>query len=175
MDNQLEQAPELENESYEDAAATFPGDEMEENLGNDSGFEDGQNHDEIEGDDGDRRIADGLPDESADHEALSHHGAAASPEERFGSGSLTEPLTALTMGDFEALEERVLRAVSMIHRERHARLAAEERLLLAESQMLASAPVVEQLQQENDALRAERDQVRLRVERLLSQLDSLEV
>jgi Tfp pilus assembly protein PilO len=39
----------------------------------------------------------------------------------------------------------------------------------------AQSPVVEQLQNELNALRAERDQVRQRVERLLKQLDTLEL
>jgi uncharacterized coiled-coil protein SlyX len=81
----------------------------------------------------------------------------------------------LTADDFSALEERVLKAVSLVRREREARLAAEERLLVLESQMLAQAPTLEQLHQEIDALRAEREQVRQRVERLLSQLDALEL
>jgi uncharacterized coiled-coil protein SlyX len=86
-----------------------------------------------------------------------------------------ETPAALTIDDFAALEERVLRAVSLVRREREARHAAEERLMHLESQTLAQVPVVEQLQQEVDALRAERDQVRQRVERLLSQLDALEL
>lgn len=87
----------------------------------------------------------------------------------------TVPDAVLSMNDFAALEERVLRAVSLVRREREARHAAEERLMHLESQALAQAPVVEQLQQEVDALRAERDQVRQRVERLLGQLDALEL
>ena len=39
----------------------------------------------------------------------------------------------------------------------------------------AQTPLVEQLQSEMNALRAERDQVRQRVERLLKQLDALEL
>jgi hypothetical protein len=91
------------------------------------------------------------------------------PEEDAG------PAKILTVDDFAALEERVLKAVSLVRREREARVAAEERLLLVESQMLAQAPTVEQLHQEIESLRTEREQVRLRVERLLSQLDALEL
>jgi Tfp pilus assembly protein PilO len=39
----------------------------------------------------------------------------------------------------------------------------------------AQSPVVEQMQNELNGLRAERDQVRQRVERLLKQLDTLEL
>jgi|ERR1035437_4574278 hypothetical protein len=82
---------------------------------------------------------------------------------------------ALSGDDFSALEERILRAVDLVKRERLARAAAEERAHLAEAQLREQAPLAEQLQKEVDTLRAERDHVRQRVERLLSQLDALEL
>jgi hypothetical protein len=82
---------------------------------------------------------------------------------------------ALSVDDFSALEERILRAVNLVKRERLARAAAEERAALAEAQLGETAPLLEHLQKELNALRAERDQVRQRVERLLAQLDSLEL
>jgi chromosome segregation ATPase len=82
---------------------------------------------------------------------------------------------ALSANDFSALEERILRAIELVKRERQARTAAEERAAKAETQLTEQAPVVEQLKQEMRSLRTERDQVRQRVERLLSQLDSLEL
>lgn len=82
---------------------------------------------------------------------------------------------AMTVDDFSALEERILRAVNLVKRERMARAEAEERALRAEGKLLEQAPVAEQLQKEVTALRAERDHVRQRVERLLAQLDALEV
>jgi cell division protein FtsB len=45
----------------------------------------------------------------------------------------------------------------------------------AEAQVQAQSPLMEQLQNELHALRAEREQVRQRVERLLKQLDTLEL
>jgi hypothetical protein len=84
----------------------------------------------------------------------------------------------LTVDDFAALEERVLRAVSVVRREREARIAAEQRAATLEAELTqqqATNSAVERLQHEVDALRAEREQVRLRVERLLSQLDALEI
>jgi hypothetical protein len=86
-----------------------------------------------------------------------------------------ESLSGLTIDDFAALEERILRAVNLVRHERQARQAAEERLLVLESQVLAQSPVLEKLQQEVEALRVEREQVRHRVERLLSQIDALEL
>jgi hypothetical protein len=82
---------------------------------------------------------------------------------------------ALSPDDFSALEERILRAVSLVKRERLARSEAEERAAKAEAQLKEQAPLAEQLQNEVSALRAERDQVRERVERLLKQLDALEL
>jgi hypothetical protein len=82
---------------------------------------------------------------------------------------------ALSANDFSALEERVLRAVNMVKRERQARAEVEERAAKAEAQLKEQAPLAEQLQKEVTALRAERDQVRQRVERLLAQLDALEL
>ena len=90
------------------------------------------------------------------------------------------PLTeaaALTVSavDFSALEDRIVRAVEMVKQERQARVAAEERAASAESECHEQLPKIERMQKEINSLIAERDQVRQRVERLLSQLDSLEL
>ena len=82
---------------------------------------------------------------------------------------------AVSGDEFAALEERVQRAVNLVKRERQSRAAAEERAALAESQLREQGPLVEHLQKELNVLRAERDHVRQRVERLLAQLDSLEL
>jgi chromosome segregation ATPase len=86
----------------------------------------------------------------------------------------TETL-ALSVNDFSALEEKILRAVNMVKRERQTRMAVEERLATAETQLREQVPLVEQLQSEVSALRAERDKVRQRVERMLAQLDALDL
>ena len=82
---------------------------------------------------------------------------------------------ALSMEDFSALEERILRAVNLVKWERQARSTAEERASTAEAQLREQAPLAESLQREVSALRAEREQVRQRGERLLAQLDALEL
>lgn len=82
---------------------------------------------------------------------------------------------ALSADEFSALEERILRAVDLVKRERTARVAAEERATEAEAKLGNQADAVEELQKEVNGLRAERDQVRQRVERLLSELDALEL
>jgi uncharacterized coiled-coil protein SlyX len=85
------------------------------------------------------------------------------------------PMTVLTSDDFAALEERVLRAVGLVRREREARTAAEARVAELEAKLQAPNPVIEGLEQEVETLRVEREQVRQRVERLLGQLDALEL
>jgi hypothetical protein len=86
-----------------------------------------------------------------------------------------QPLSVLSVDDFAALEERVFRAVNLVRNERQARAAAEERAVALEARLAVEHPAVERLQQEVDSLRIEREQVRQRVERLLSQLDALEL
>ena len=82
---------------------------------------------------------------------------------------------ALSVDDFSALEERILRAVNLVKRERLARAEAEERAAKSESRLAEQTPQIDQMQTELNTLRAERDHVRQRVERLLSQLDALEL
>jgi hypothetical protein len=86
-------------------------------------------------------------------------------------------LPILTADDFAALEERVLRAVSLVRREREGRLAAEERSVVLEGRIAglqAEVIAAERLREEIVSLRAEREQVRQRIERLLGQLDALD-
>ncbi|MFP5248266.1 MAG: hypothetical protein ACLGP3_00390 [Acidobacteriota bacterium] len=94
-----------------------------------------------------------------------------SPEE-----SAPDP-RALTVSvdDFAALEERVVRAVSIVRQERQARATAEQRVVRAEADLRQQAEQMERAQAELATLRAERDHVRQRVEKLLQQLDALEL
>ncbi len=110
-------------------------------------------------------------------------------EEQQQAGHEERIALAVSADDFSALEERVRRAVDVVKRERQARLAAERRgaeleervseaearFAQAESQLRAQSPLLERLENEMSALRAERDQVRQRVEKLLAQLDALEL
>jgi uncharacterized coiled-coil protein SlyX len=124
-------------------------------------------------------------------------------EEQQRAGHEEAVALAVSLDDFSALEERVRRAVEVVKRERQARAAVEARVAeletratesearasqaearqaelearaaQAEEQAKAQSPVVEQLKSELSALRLERDQVRERVERLLKQLDALEL
>jgi hypothetical protein len=82
---------------------------------------------------------------------------------------------SLSLDDFSSLEDRVLRAVNLVKRERLARTAAEERAAQVETKLSEQSSTSEQLQKEVSSLRAERDHIRQRVEKLLSQLDALEL
>lgn len=97
--------------------------------------------------------------------------AEAQPDQRpvDEAGTLT-----VSADEFSALEERVLRAVNLVKRERLARSAAEERTAKAESRLAEETETAKKLSSEIDSLRAEREAVRQRVERLLAQLDALE-
>jgi hypothetical protein len=84
---------------------------------------------------------------------------------------------ALTVSadDFSALEDRIVRAVELVKRERHGRIAAEERALQAEADLQQVTTRIESLEREITTLKNERDHVRQRVERLLGQLDALQI
>ena len=82
---------------------------------------------------------------------------------------------ALNANDFSALEERIVRAVKLVKSERQARALAEQRAEKLEGQLSEESSIVKNLQEEVRALNTEREQVRQRVERLLAQLDALEV
>jgi hypothetical protein len=94
-----------------------------------------------------------------------------------------EPVAVqLSADEFTALEDRILRAVELVKKERRARQEAEDRATVAEAQWVEQAAELDLVKaeldhtkKESEALRGERDQVKQRVERLLSQLDSLEL
>ena len=97
------------------------------------------------------------------------------PEKQATAPAAEPEVLALSVDDFSALEERVLRTVNLVKHERQARAAAEERAAKAELELSEQAPLTERLQSEVKVLHTERDHVRQRVERLLAQLDALEL
>jgi hypothetical protein len=105
---------------------------------------------------------------------------AAEEHEEAASQATPEPqadlaLTPLSAGDFTALEERVLRTVSLVRSERQTRIVAEERAEALRVELESQNSTLDQLHREIALLRTEREQVKQRVERLLSQLDALEL
>ncbi len=84
----------------------------------------------------------------------------------------------LAAADFQALEERVLRAVELLKAEREAHAAAGRRIeelerhaAGLEQQIASHAEQGAKIQGELNQLQQERDHVRGRVERLLKHLD----
>jgi hypothetical protein len=90
--------------------------------------------------------------------------------------SQAQPLVvAINANDFSALEERIDRTVEMVKWERQGRMAAEERALHAEAALNYKVSHIEQMKTELSALRVERNEMRTRAERMLAQLDALEL
>ncbi len=87
--------------------------------------------------------------------------------------TLQEAELPMAVDDFSALEERVLRAVELVKRERAARAEAEKNAARLQSLMDAQAALLEQAKEQLRALEREREQVRQRVERLLKQIDEI--
>ncbi len=86
----------------------------------------------------------------------------------------------ITQDEFQALEQKVLRAVEIVRREREARAAAEAeaaelRAQLAEAreQLDAQTSASNATQSQIATLNQEREAVRLRVEKILQQMDEL--
>ncbi len=81
--------------------------------------------------------------------------------------------TTISVDEFQALEQRVMRTVEMIRAEREARATAESEVAaLKELLDTASAENVE-LTTELRALKNEREHVKGRVDAMLKQLDEL--
>ncbi len=114
-------------------------------------------------------VEEAQPEERA-AEQTAEHVAEDPAEPREESSDLT-----LSVDEFSALEERIQRTVNLVKQERQARVAAEERASEAEALISKHAPLVERLEAEIQTLRTERGHVRQRVERLLAQLDALEL
>jgi hypothetical protein len=81
--------------------------------------------------------------------------------------------STISVDEFQALEQKVLRAVEIVKREREARAAAEAQVASLneqlETQLTAQIAVEAQL----NTLTNERDAVRQRVEKMLQQMDEL--
>ena len=89
--------------------------------------------------------------------------------------------------DFHALEQRVLRAIEVVRREREARVAAEAELARLKQRVSEQAAEIDRLEREHTEQRLaaeaahtelanlndERAEVRGRIERMLHQMDEL--
>ena len=79
----------------------------------------------------------------------------------------------ISVHEFQALEQKVLRAVEIVRREREARSAAEAEAAALREQLADLTSASNTAQTQITTLNQERDAVRLRVEKMLQQMDEL--
>jgi chromosome segregation ATPase len=79
----------------------------------------------------------------------------------------------VTAEDFNALEQRVLRAVELLKKEREARVTAEQNATTLQQLLDEQSAQLTKVEEQLKAFEQERETVRLRVERLLNQLDEI--
>ena len=79
----------------------------------------------------------------------------------------------VTADDFNALEQRVLRTVELLKKEREARATAEQNASTLQQLLDEQSAQLHQAQEQVKAFEQERETVRQRVERLLHQLDEI--
>ena len=79
----------------------------------------------------------------------------------------------LTADDFSALEQRVLRTVELLKKEREARATAEQNASTLQQLLDEQSAQLTKVQEQVKAFEQERETVRQRVERLLNQLDEI--
>jgi len=81
---------------------------------------------------------------------------------------------AVAVDTLAALEQRVVRTIEMLNREREQRAEIEKQLASVRAQLDVQHAQGVTLQREIEELHRERDTVRTRVERLMSSLDAIE-
>jgi hypothetical protein len=81
--------------------------------------------------------------------------------------------STISVDEFLALEQKVLRAVEIVKSEREARANAEAEVASLREQLAAQQSASSAAESELTTLNKERDAVRLRVEKMLQQMDEL--
>ena len=81
--------------------------------------------------------------------------------------------STISIDEFQALEQKVLRAVEVVKREREARAAAEAEAASLRQQLKALETSSNAAESEINTLTKEREAVRQRVEKMLEQMDDL--
>jgi hypothetical protein len=81
--------------------------------------------------------------------------------------------SGITVDEFQALEQKVLRAVEIVKKEREARAAAEAEIASLREELATYKQNTRIVEAELNTLTKERDQVRVRVEKMLQQIDEL--
>jgi chromosome segregation ATPase len=81
--------------------------------------------------------------------------------------------STISVDEFQALEQKVLRAVEVVKREREARAAAEAEVATLRAQLTEQQTLSTMVESELTTLTKERETVRQRVEKMLQQMDEL--
>ena len=79
----------------------------------------------------------------------------------------------ISVDEFQALEQKVLRAVEIIKQEREARARAEAEITSLKEQLEFQTLVAQEAQTAVTSLTKDRDNVKQRVEKMLQQMDEL--
>jgi hypothetical protein len=79
----------------------------------------------------------------------------------------------ISADEFQALEQKVLKAVEIVKREREARAAAEAEVATLRAQLAEQQTLAAMTETELTTLTKEREAVRHRVEKMLQQMDEL--
>lgn len=79
----------------------------------------------------------------------------------------------ISVDEFQALEQKVLRAVEIVKQERAARATAEAEITHLREQIEVERSSAAAAESQLSHLHQERDQVRQRVEKMLQQMDEL--
>ena len=79
----------------------------------------------------------------------------------------------ISIDEFQALEQKVLRAVEIIKQERDARAKAEAEITNLKEQLEFQTLVAQEAQTAVSTLTKDRDAVKQRVEKMLQQMDEL--
>jgi len=87
--------------------------------------------------------------------------------------ALNDAVLNVTADDFNALEQRVLRTVELLKKEREARATAEQNATTLQQLLDEQSTQLNHAQEQVRAFEQERETVRQRVERLLHQLDEI--
>jgi chromosome segregation ATPase len=81
--------------------------------------------------------------------------------------------SGISVDEFQALEQKVLRAVEIVKREREARATAEAEVASLREELAAHKSNARAVENEISTHTKERENVRLRVEKMLEQIDEL--
>jgi hypothetical protein len=81
--------------------------------------------------------------------------------------------SGISADEFQALEQKVLRAIEIVKSEREARAAIEAEAASLREELAVFKANARAVETELTTLNKERDQVRLRVEKMLHQIDEL--